>query len=164
MLFRSREVAARNPRVRFAVVGAGPQEELAVEWARQAGVGDKIGFVGRSAEPHLYLAAADIFLLTSRWEALPFTIAEAFQMGVPAIATDCGGVAELIDDSVGKVTAVGDVPALSEAVLKIAGDPVLRARMAEAALARSREDRFKHDYNNRRVEAVYREMVAARRR
>lgn len=154
-----RRVAEARADIRFALVGDGPQMDEAKDWARAAGVADRLHFVGRSEEPHLYMQAADIFLLTSRWEALPFTIAEAFQVGTPAIATDCGGVAELIDDTVGRVAPVGAIGAIAHAVLELAGDQPLRAAMARAALARSREDRFKPDYNHRQIEMLYRELA-----
>jgi glycosyltransferase involved in cell wall biosynthesis len=158
----ARAVVAQRPDIRFAVVGDGPQEAEALAWAEAAGVAGHVTFVGRSEEPHLYLAAADIFLLTSRWEALPFTIAEAFQNGVPAIATDCGGVAELIDDTVGRVLPVGDAPAIASAILEVAGDDALRARMAAAAKARSREDRFSPDHIHRQIEQTYRDLAKAK--
>ena len=56
-----------------------PKNQEAIGWAREAGVQDHLHFVGRSDEPHAWLKAGDLFLLTSRWEALPFTIAEAFR-------------------------------------------------------------------------------------
>jgi glycosyltransferase involved in cell wall biosynthesis len=153
-------VVSERPDARFVVVGDGCLEAQARGWAEEAGVAHAIQFVGRSEEVQLYYAAADLFLLASRWEALPFTIAEAFQAGLPAVATDCGGVGELIDDSVGRVLPVGDDAGLARAVLEIAADGNLRSRLGESALARSREDRFKPDYNHRRIEAVYRALVA----
>lgn len=160
----ARRVTAIRPDIHFSVVGDGPQDEIVQAWARDAGVASHVHFLGRSSEPELHLAAADLFLLTSRWEALPFTIAEAFQQGVPAIATDCGGVAELIDGSVGRVQPVGDVEGLAAAIVELAGDPELRAGMAAAALARGREDRFTHDFNNRQLEAAYQELAGTARR
>jgi glycosyltransferase involved in cell wall biosynthesis len=68
-------VVAQRPDIHFAVVGDGHQEADAKAWAEAAGVARNLHFVGRSEEPHLYLAASDLFLLTSRWEARPFTMA-----------------------------------------------------------------------------------------
>lgn len=155
-------LAGHMPHVRFVVVGDGPLEKQAQLWAAEARVADKIAFVGRSEEPDLYLAAADIFLLTSRWEALPFTIAEAFRAGLPAIATDCGGVAELIDDTVGRVVPVGDPVRVAEAVATLAADRGLRETLAAGALARSREDRFRPEFNQARIEQLYQSLAARR--
>lgn len=159
----ARRAAAQRPGVRFAVAGDGPLDGQVQAWAREAGVERQLRFLGRTNEPHLHLAAADLFLLTSRWEALPFTIAEAFQQGTPAVATDCGGVAELIDDSVGRVLPIGDAEGLARAVIEIADNPGLRGRMAEAALSRGAEPRFTHEFNNRRIEAVYLALAQERR-
>jgi len=157
----ARRVGAERRDIHFAVVGDGPQQHLVQGWAEAAGVEANLHFVGRSEEPELYLAAADLFLLTSRWEALPFTIVEAFQMGVPALATDCGGVAELIDDSVGQVLPIGDVEAISRTVIALADDAPRRQAMSQAALARSREDRFSPDHVHGEIEQTYRDLARA---
>ncbi|MDZ4762757.1 MAG: glycosyltransferase family 4 protein [Alphaproteobacteria bacterium] len=155
----ARLVVSEQPDVRFAIVGDGPLAMMASTQIKEAGLQGHVQLLGRSEEPHLHLAAADMFLLTSRWEALPFTIAEAFQAGLPAIATDCGGVTELVDDSVGRVLRIGDIDGLSKAVLSLARDPGMRASMAVAALARSHEDRFQLDHNHKKIEALYRKLV-----
>ena len=160
----ARRVVAARPDIHFSVVGDGPLDGIAQGWAHDAGVADHVHFVGRSNQPELHLAAADVFLLTSRWEALPFTIAEAFQQGVPAIATDCGGVAELIDETVGRVLPIGDAEGLAAAILAVADDGDLRKRMAAAAVVRGGEDRFTHDFNNRQLEAAYQDLARTARR
>ncbi len=160
----AQRVSRTRPDIRFALVGDGAQSDEFVAAAAEAGVGDILHFVGRTEEPELYLRAADLFLLTSRWEALPYSIVEAFQAGLPAVATDCGGVRELIDQRVGAITPIGDVEALAQNVLDIAADPDLRARLGAAALARSGEDRFKTDYNYLQIEAVYDSLFPAAKR
>lgn len=90
------QVSRQRDDVTFVLVGDGDLRQAVEEWIEQAGIGGRLLLEGHSGDPHRYLAAADLFLLTSRWEALPITIAEAFQMGVPVIATDTGGVTELV--------------------------------------------------------------------
>ncbi|MCB2111304.1 MAG: glycosyltransferase family 4 protein [Defluviimonas sp.] len=157
------EVVARlapdHPGWRFAVAGDGPDGARLQALARDRGVADRLRFLGRVERPHLYLRASDLFLLTSRWEALPFTIVEAFQSGVPAVATACSGVVELIDDDVGAVVPVGDVPAIAAAVARVLGDETMRVRMAAAALDRSRLDRFDPDWVHARFEETYRALA-----
>jgi glycosyltransferase involved in cell wall biosynthesis len=155
-----RRMISDHPEFRFAVVGDGPLEDEVESMAHRAGVLSHLRFVGRSPTPHLYLRAADLFLLTSRWEALPITIAEAFQEGTPVVATDCGGVAELVDESVGKVVPIGDVDAICRAATEILTDDNLREALAKNAAERSREDRFSPDHINRKFEAVYRKLAA----
>lgn len=153
------EAAARIvkdlPGVRFAVAGDGVDEGKLKAQASALGVDHHVRFLGRVSRPHLYLRASDLFLLTSRWEALPFSIVEAFQAGIPAVATACSGVVELIDDEVGAVVPVGDVAAIARAVGRILGDDALRGAMGRAALERSKLDRFDPDWVHRQFEEAY---------
>ncbi len=86
---------------------------------------------------------------------MPFTIVEAFQAGLPAVATACSGVVELIDDRVGAVVPIGDVDGIAREVTRILSDDGLRSRMAAAALERSRLDRFDPDWVHRQFEDTY---------
>jgi glycosyltransferase involved in cell wall biosynthesis len=160
------EVAAatrdRHPGWRFAVAGDGPDEAALRRLARERGLDGRLAFIGRVSDPHLHLRAADLLLLTSRWEALPFTIAEAFQTGTPAVATACSGVVELIDDSVGRVAPIGDVAAIAAAVEAVLADEGRRAAMGMTALERSREDRFNPDWVHGRFEETYRDLATPR--
>ncbi|WP_263740496.1 glycosyltransferase family 4 protein [Albidovulum litorale] len=144
-----------HPGLRFVVAGDGPDEERLKALARARGVDAHLRFLGRVNRPHLYLRASDLFLLTSRWEALPFTIVEAFQAGIPSIAAACSGVVELIDDEVGAVVPIGDVEATADAVARIAMDEMLRKNMGKAALTKSRLDRFDPDWVHRQFEETY---------
>ncbi|MGL4279126.1 MAG: glycosyltransferase family 4 protein [Albidovulum sp.] len=144
-----------HPGWRFAVAGDGVDEARLKALAKARGVDSHLIFLGRVSQPHLYLSASDLFLLTSRWEALPFTIVEAFRAGIPAVATACSGVVELIDDEVGAVVPIGDVEAIAGAVTRILSDEPLRARMAAAALERSKLDRFDPDWVHRQFEETY---------
>jgi glycosyltransferase involved in cell wall biosynthesis len=158
-----RRAVARDPGLRFAVVGDGPQRDDARRWAAEAGVQPYLTFVGHSDAAQHYMAAADLFLLTSRWEALPITIVEAFREGLPVVTTDAGGVAELVDAAVGAVVPIGDVEALVEQVVRIGGDEALRGRLSQAARLRSHEDRFSPGYNHALIERAYAEALGAAR-
>lgn len=155
-----RRVTAVRDDIRFIVVGDGPQAEDAIAWAREAGISEDIVFTGRSDEPHLYLAAADLFLLPSRWESLPITIVEAFRHGLPVIATNTGGVRELVNDDVGRVATVGDVDALAGFCLEILGDEALRCRLSAGATALSHAPRFDPSYINQAMEDFYQGILA----
>ena len=155
----ARRTAMRDDRIRFVVVGDGPLRDDVLRWASEAAVERHLTFIGHSERPHDFLAAADLFLLTSRWEGLPIAIVEAFRAGLPVIATDAGGVRELVDDSVGKVVAIGDAEALTEQVSTICTDDALRARLAANALARAGEERFSPSYVHGIFERTYAEAL-----
>ncbi|NOE35868.1 glycosyltransferase [Ruegeria sp. HKCCD7318] len=148
-----------HPGYRFVVAGDGPDEAKLHALAREKGVGKHLQFIGRTDKPIRHLRAADLFLLTSRWEALPFTIAEAFQAGIPAVATACSGVVELIDDSVGAVVPIGDIDAICTAVANVLSDETRRKTLADNALTRSREDRFDPDWVHRQFEKIYYDLT-----
>lgn len=154
-----RDAVANSPGLRFVVVGTGPQKDEVEGWAENAGVADYLSFVGQSDEAHHYLRAGDLFLLTSRWEALPITIVEAFRAGLPVVATNCSGVVELVDESVGRVVAVEDVGAIKAAVLEICDNDDLRRELAVNAIKRSSEDRFLPAHINQIFERTYAEIL-----
>lgn len=149
------KVKAHRQDIRFVVIGDGPLRKEVREWATNAEVENFLHFDGESNEPYLYLKAADVFLLTSRWEALPITIAEAFQAGLPVVATDTGGVKELVDLSVGRVVPIGDVEALSASILEICSDDEQRQKMSKEAIKLSREKRFSIPHVHKIFERTY---------
>lgn len=159
-----RRIAERRRDIRFVVVGEGPLDDQVQGWAAEAGVADMIRFVGNRSNVYDYLRAGDMFLLTSRWEALPITIVEAFRAGLPVVSTDCGGIAEIVDDRVGRVVPIGDVEAIAASVLEICGDDGLRERLSRAALEHSEEDRFSPDHIHGLFETLYGEFIEQSRR
>ena len=155
----ARRSIARDPSLRFVVVGGGPQRDEASTWAVEAGIADKLTFAGHSDEVQAYLAASDIFFLPSRWESLPISIVEAFQRGLPVVATDTAGVEELVDEGVGRLVPIGDVDAMVEALSELAGDAELRGGLSDAALHRSHENRFSPAHVHASFEQLYREAL-----
>lgn len=156
----ARRALTLDPTLRFVIVGNGPQREEAHRWVREAGVEDKVRLVGHSDNAPLYLAAADLFFLPSRWESLPITIVEAFQQGTPVLATDTAGVVELVDSSVGQVVPIGDVNAMAHALIDLTRDPARLAHMSEAAVARAGEARFSPPHVHQAFEQLYADMLA----
>ena len=75
------------------------------------------------------------------------------------VATDTGGVVELVDESVGRVAAVGDIAALTAHVLEITGDEELRSRLSQAARLRSAEDRFSPPFIHAIFAQTYRRVI-----
>lgn len=130
----ARLAVQRDRRVRFIVAGDGPlraETERAIAAGGLQGVVRLLGW--REDVPEL-LAAMDLFLLTSRFEGLPRAALQAIAASVPVIATDTGGISEIVHDAEsGYLVGVGDVAAAAERVVCLAADPVLRSRIARAA-------------------------------
>ncbi len=156
-------VLEKHPDTAFVVAGGGDLADHVDGWAEAAGIQDKIHFLGPISTVAEHLSVADIFLLTSRWEALPISIVEAFRAARPVIATDCGGVSELVDDQVGRLCAVEDVDGLTQAVLDFIEQPDLREEKSRGALERSGEDRFDPESVHTRILESYESLIASHR-
>jgi glycosyltransferase involved in cell wall biosynthesis len=81
-----------------------------------------------------YIAHCKVLLMPSLHEGLPYTLLEAMALGIPAVASRVGGLAEVIqDDATGILVPPRDVPALSAAIRRLHRDDALRVRLGEAA-------------------------------
>ena len=140
LLFVAAAAALRErlPSVRFRLVGDGPLRPAVEQAARAAGLGDALEMAGERRDVPDLLQDADLFWLTSDWEGLPNAVLEAMAAGLPVVATDVGGTAELIDAGVeGYVVPPGDRDALVARSLEILSDPAGLTMMQLAARARA---------------------------
>ena len=89
------------PHVEFNILGVGPEEKNLRALARELGVEDRVHFVGFVAHAQLpaYLHRADIFIRPSRSEGMGNSFVEAFAAGIPVIATQEGGISDLLFDA-----------------------------------------------------------------
>jgi glycosyltransferase involved in cell wall biosynthesis len=129
------EAAARIPgEWRLEVVGDGP-ERAALE---QLATDVRIRLVGERDDVPALLARSSVFVLSSRSEGLPLSVIEAMAAGLPVVASDVGGLRELVEHEVtGLLVAPGNVDALAEALGRLVADPGLRRRMGDAGRARA---------------------------
>ena len=152
------------PEARLVVLGSGPERALLEETARKAGVSNRVDFLGSKprAEVVDHLGAADVFLFpTERDEAAPLVPLEAMAAGLPVVASDIGGGAELIESGKsGLLIPPADVDALARAIDSLLADDALRRRMGEAARERIVE-RYTIEAMTRQTVAVY-ELAAKR--
>jgi glycosyltransferase involved in cell wall biosynthesis len=116
-----------DPRLSFVVAGDGPQQaELE---ARIAAERSRVRLLGRRDDVPDLLAAADVALLTSTWEARALVAQEALLAGVPLVATRVGGIPELVGDGA-VLFRLGDAHAAGRALRHLADLPFLRAELA----------------------------------
>lgn len=126
---------ARQPVPLVVIAGAGPLDAELAAQARQLGVDAR--FLGERDDVARLLAAADVFVLPSRWEGQPLILQEALRAGRPIVAADVGGVRDLTGDEAALLVPPGDPVALSRAVLAVLDDSELARRLSSAALARA---------------------------
>jgi glycosyltransferase involved in cell wall biosynthesis len=116
-----------DSRLRFVVAGDGPQR--AELQARIATDGSRVRLLGRRDDVPDLLAAADVALLTSTWEARALVAQEALLAGVPLVATRVGGIPELVGEGA-VLFRLGDARAAGRALRHLADLPFLRAELA----------------------------------
>jgi UDP-glucose:(heptosyl)LPS alpha-1,3-glucosyltransferase len=147
--------------LRLLVAGAGaarPYERL----ARRCGVAGQVTFVHFVDAVEKYYAAADLFVLPTRYDPFASVCLEAMACGLPVVTTDMAGAAELIDPGkTGEVIPSGDAERLLESILRD-----LRAVDPCAAMGRAAAERAKDFSQANQVRQIARvlEQVAARRR
>jgi glycosyltransferase involved in cell wall biosynthesis len=128
------------PAVRLAVIGEGPLRSRLEALAAQRGLEGRLRFFDFSPPAARALAALDLFVHPSAWEAFPIAVLEALACGVPQVATDVGGTAEaVVHEETGLLCRPGDPAALAAAVVRLVADPGLRARMGANARRRHAE-------------------------
>lgn len=159
MIAVAQKVIARHPGAVFAVAGGGPMTAEITQWVAASGLGAQFRLLGPISAVAEHLQAADLYLLTSRWENLPISIVEAFRAGLPVIATDGGGVRELVDDQVGALCPVGAIDQIADEISLLLADPANRHTKAAAALDRSKEPRFDPAHVHQRFAEFYAECL-----
>ncbi|HEX2050003.1 MAG TPA: glycosyltransferase [Actinomycetota bacterium] len=157
-----RALARLDPDVHLAILGRGPQEDELRALARRLGVAERVSWLGWRDDVADFVAAADVFCLSSVWEACALAAQEAMLLGTPVVSTDGGGMPELIDDRVGgRLVPVGDDAALASALADVLSSPDDRVRYAAAARRRLAE-RFSTAIMLARLREVYAGAAASR--
>ncbi|MFJ5024287.1 glycosyltransferase family 4 protein [Streptomyces goshikiensis] len=160
LLDAAREWRGLDPVPLLVIAGEGPQrEELARRIELEA---LPVRLLGRRRDAAELLAAADVAVLTSRWEGRSLLAQEALRAGVALVATAVGGVPELVGDAA-VLVPYGDRGALAAAVAGLLGDPARRAELAAAGRAQAATWPSEDD-TVAQVLAVYDELMERRPR
>ncbi len=123
--------------LRLVMVGGGPLKAECEQVLSDAGARDLAWLPGERSDVAAVMQGLDLFVLPSLAEGISNTILEAMACGLPVVATDVGGNADLVEDGVtGQIVPSGDVPALSEALCRWADDEAGRHAAGAAGRAR----------------------------
>ena len=133
-LLRAFAEVAKQRDARLIILGEGQLREALLEQARQLGIADKVAFPGFSDNPWAWMRRAAVFVLSSRWEGSPNTLTEALALGIPVVSTDCpSGPRELLNGGkLAPLVPMGDITALSEAILSTLSNPPEAATLVNA--------------------------------
>lgn len=152
-------LAAVRTKFVLAVLGTGPQEEELRAVAAKLGIAERVRWLGFRPDVADYIAAGDVFCLSSIWEGVPLAAQEAILLGVPVVATAVGGMPELVEDAVtGRLVPPRDPAALGAALGQVLASEALRKTFADGARA-SLQERFSTARMLARLEAEYRERA-----
>lgn len=126
-------------------VGGGPELDCLCDLVEKCGMKERVKFLGPQSDVVSSLRQWDLFVLPSLLEAVPISILEAMSCGIPVIATDVGGVAEIIGDKrTGLIVPPGDSQSLAKAISDFYHHPELSEKIVYAA---RREIESKFDSN-----------------
>lgn len=133
------QVNDAQPLAMVRIAGVGPQLAAAKARARELALDGTCEWVGVYSEPlgrGAFMNSLDVFVLPSMAEGTPNSIVEAMAHGIPIIASDVGGIADMIGEDAGILVPPGNSGALAEAMLRLAQDSDLREQMGRAAQVR----------------------------
>jgi len=156
------DVARDLPDVACIVAGRGELRAELEDEARRLGLHDRVRFLGYRSDVPRLLAAMDVFVLPSLSEGLPLSLLEAMAAGVPVVATEVGGNAEVIDDgATGFLVPPRRSDLLAERIREVLGDRS-RARAMSLRARRSVQERFSADRMVRDYERLFGGLLAER--
>ena len=128
--------AARIPGVHVLFAGDGPQRDGLRALARELDCDARVHTPGHRADAIDLTAAADVAVLSSRWEGLPYALLEAMAVGLPVVASDISGCRDALGGTgAGRLVPVGDTAAMRTAIDAFLSNP--RAREAAGRAGRA---------------------------
>ena len=140
---------------KFVIVGDGPFRYWLETMAQQYGVKDCIEFTGFRPDPLSIAAGFDVFVMTSMRETFGMALVEAMSLGVPAVASNVGGIPEIVDGSTtGLLAEPGDPEDIAKKICLLLKDKELAAQIGQAG-CESVRSRFTSDRMLDEIQHVY---------
>ena len=146
----------------FVVLGGGPERRELEDEIGRLEIEDRVVLAGEVADVQARLRDADVFVLSSRSEGLPISVLEAMSAGLPVVASDVGGLKELVEQGIsGTLVPPGDPKELARSLAELLDDPGRRRR--EGAAGRRRVvASFSIDACRAAHSALYAQLLSAR--
>ena len=151
----------RGMALNVVLAGDGPSRAGLERLAGELALGDRVAFLGEVAHEAVpgVLQRLDIFAMPSTWEGFGVSALEASAMELPVVASDIHGIPDVVlDCETGILVPPADVPALADAIARLAGDASLRRSMGAAGRAYV-EREYRWQDNAALMERLYAEMT-----
>ncbi|MEA2519789.1 MAG: hypothetical protein QOF49_1869 [Chloroflexota bacterium] len=143
------------PDAYLLIVGEGSRRDFLEQWASAHHVGHRVVFAGRRDDIPAVTAALDVAVLPSWREAQGLSILEAMALSRPVVASDVGGIPEMVEDGVTGLLVEHDNPvALADAIVRLLKDPTYAARIGKAGHDLV-HDRFCIELMVKAIEQIY---------
>jgi glycosyltransferase involved in cell wall biosynthesis len=159
-LAAAKAVVREAPDTFFVIAGDGPERSKLEKLARDLCLSDRVRFLGTVNDVPTLLQAIDLSVLSSVTEAFPLTMLESMAAALPVVATDVGGVSEIVEDGVNGFLAPPGAPdQLAQAMLRVLKDPELGRRLG--AVGREKvEQQYTVERMVHRYESLFTECVS----
>ena len=126
-------VRKRCPQAKFVIVGDGPFKYWLDTIVKEGGIEDCVEFMGFQRDALRIAIGWDVFVLASTHETFGLALAEAMSQGVPVVASNVGGIPEIVDgQTTGFLAEVGDADDFADKICRLLADRELAGRMAQA--------------------------------
>jgi glycosyltransferase involved in cell wall biosynthesis len=141
------------------LVGIGIDQPKIEAEVQRLNLQDVVYFTGYRQDVPDILTASDVSVMTSHYEGIPRALMESMALGIPVVATDVPGTRSLIrSGQTGLLVDYGDVPGLSEALIRVSNDPALARKLGESG-RHLVQTRFNEYTVADRVEDVYKHVL-----
>lgn len=155
----AREILSQQPDVRFMIVGDGPYRSFLEGEARRMGIAGQVIFTGFVDDVRSLMASLNLLVISSLWEGFGLTAIEAMTIGLPVLATDVGGLPEVVrHGETGFLVPPADAAALAKGIMWLLNHPANAEELAKRGLEVVRKE-FTADKMARRTEELYRRLA-----
>jgi len=155
-------VVGKIGRVRFFIIGSGERMQPLQRLAASLGIGGRIVFTGFRQDVGGFYDIADLFVMSSIQEGLGTAVLDALALGKPVVATDAGGLPEIIrDGQTGRLVPAADPVALARGIIELLENRELAGRLARRGQQMVREE-FSVDAMAEKNIAVYRRLLGGK--
>lgn len=148
-------------KARLVIVGDGPERGPLNEAAASLGIQDRVVFAGQSSNVGVYYAAADVLVNPSHSEGSPYVLLEAMAAGLPIVASEVGGVPEMVQNNeTALLVPAGDPQAMADAIVRVLNNENFGDQLAKNASALA-SSRFSPEAYVRTLTGIYSEIISS---
>lgn len=159
LLHAAAQLMHERPRLRVLIAGDGSEAGALRQCATDLGIAERVSFLGTRSDVPDVLSAFDVAVCCSDFEGSPLSVMEYMAAGLPIVATEVGGIPDLIDSGVhGLLVPPREPTMLAGAIRRLLDDRDLAARLGDQARIRQRSE-FDFPALTARLESLYVEML-----